>query len=224
MLIMEKEFRLVEIAGRLALQALHRPNLNSLFIDLDSEEKKYRLKTSSRSDPLIKALGKSGKNVFDATFGLGNDALTMLRHGYAVEASERSPMLVALWEDAIKHLSVNAKLRKIILENLKLFQQDAKTYLKNIKSIPDIIYLDPMYPKKKKSSLQRKEMLLLRELVGEDKDSHELFQLAKTRAKDRVVVKRPLPAPAVAEDVSYTVKANTVRFDVYLIEKKTSQK
>ena len=84
---------------------------------------------------------------------------------------------------------------------------------------PQVIYLDPMFPQKKKSSLPRKEMVLFRSLVGDDTDSEELLQIALKTAKERVVVKRPLKSAPILKEPQHSFEGNSVRYDLYLVSK-----
>jgi len=82
---------------------------------------------------------------------------------------------------------------------------------------PDAVYLDPMFPpKRKKSAAVNKEMRLLRELVGDDLDAPDLLEVARGVARERVVVKRPDHAPPLAPYPSMSFLGKLVRYDVYL--------
>ena len=60
-----------------------------------------------------------------------------------------------------------------------------------------VVIVDPMHPPRKKSSLVKKRMRLLRQLVGADSDALELMQAALGSAGKRVVLKWPLRADAL---------------------------
>lgn len=82
---------------------------------------------------------------------------------------------------------------------------------------PDVICLDPMYPHRTKQAAVKKEMRVLRAVVGDDEDAVALLPLARALAVRRVVVKRPRLAPqldSAPPDVVY--QGNHTRFDVYL--------
>jgi 16S rRNA (guanine1516-N2)-methyltransferase len=75
--------------------------------------------------------------------------------------------------------------------------------------------MDPMFPPKKRASaLPRKEMLMLRELVGADLDAAELFEQARFTSRGRVVLKRADDTHELAAP-DWTVQGTTVRFDVF---------
>jgi len=72
-----------------------------------------------------------------------------------------------------------------------------------------------MFPEKKKSALPRKEMRIFRKWVGEDLDALDLLQAALRSSAERVVVKRPIKAPALQEGVIHSFEGKTVRYDLY---------
>jgi 16S rRNA (guanine1516-N2)-methyltransferase len=61
-------------------------------------------------------------------------------------------------------------------------------------------------------------MQILQILIGDDQDADELLETALLCAGNRVVVKRPRLAPALADKApSHSITGKTSRFDVYLI-------
>ncbi len=79
----------------------------------------------------------------------------------------------------------------------------------------DVIYLDPMYPLRKRvTALPSKDMQILRALVGDDLDFDALFVVAR-RFADRVVVKRPAHAPPIAPTHAQ-IESKLARFDIYV--------
>ncbi len=100
--------------------------------------------------------------------------------------------------------------------NLSLYEDNAISFLEHLKieDYPDVIYIDPMHPQRSKSALVKKEMQALQQLVGVDNDALQLIKVARTRVKQRVVVKWPqkldslLPADA-------SIMGKTIRFDLY---------
>jgi 16S rRNA (guanine1516-N2)-methyltransferase len=160
-----------------------------------------------RAMPLVRACGRElalrGARLVDATAGLGYDAFVLSRAGFRVTAIERSPEVARLLADGLRRSK----------DPFTLIVGDAKALL--VKHKPEVVYLDPMYPAKKRTSaLPPKEMQIVRALVGDDDDSSELFAIARAIA-DRVVVKRPLHAKAMATPTS-TIEGKLARFDVYV--------
>ncbi len=179
-----------------------------MFIDFA----KARYQSSAiKKELLIKAVGLKPKQlltVLDLTAGLGRDAYLLHCAGCQVQLIERSPIIAALLKENLRN--VNCELPLMVV--------DAKDYLL-LDPIFDVIYFDPIFPEKTKTALAKKESRFLREIVGDDLDAEEVFLLALTKAKKRVVVKRPKLAPPIANkkpDIVFAGKS--VRFDVYLIK------
>ena len=175
-----------------------------------------RLFGGGRSQLIARAIGlKSHANltVLDLTAGLGRDAFVLANLGCDVTMLERHPIIASLLKDGLKRAQTVEWFRTL---KLKLIETDARCYLSTLEKPFDIIYLDPMYPVGKKSTLAKKEMRLLRDVVGHDKDVPQLLNLSLKKAKYRVVVKRPRLAPSLnglKPDTIYIGKSS--RFDVY---------
>lgn len=165
-------------------------------------------------------IGKGFTDVIDATAGLGMDSVVLARMGCTVRAIERSKEIYTSLNLALNLARTDLKTMSWA-KNLNFIHADSIQYLKNLQlnEKPQVIYLDPMFPKKKKSSLPRKEMVLFRSLVGDDTDSEELLQIALKTAKDRVVVKRPLKADPILKEPQHSFEGNSVRYDLYLVSK-----
>jgi 16S rRNA (guanine1516-N2)-methyltransferase len=199
-------------------------NKNSISIDFLSAQLNYRKQRGGGRKQLIaKAVGiKSGyrPKIIDATAGLGIDAFILASLGCEVTMLERSPIIGALLEDGLLRAKEQLESSNI---KLNLVIADAREFLTTLspKQYPDVIYLDPMYPERRKSALNKKNMRMLRDIVGEDLDSWELLAVAIKVATKRVVVKRPRLAPAIAPpkadikpDIVY--RGKSCRFDVYV--------
>lgn len=170
--------------------------------------------------PLAKAVGiKPGfrPTIFDATAGLGGDGFVLACLGCKVTLCERSPILHSLLEDALKRAQVDFTLQNIIDKNTTLFFGNAADALSKSTISYHTIYMDPMYPHRTKSALNKKEMRVIRTLVGDDDDSALLLGIALEQAEKRVVVKRPKGAPLIGGlTPSHEIKMKNSRFDVYL--------
>jgi 16S rRNA (guanine1516-N2)-methyltransferase len=156
--------------------------------------------------------------LLDLTAGLATDAWRLARAGFDVIACERQPVIHALVEDALERacdLPGQGSITLVHTDSRTLLDDSAITR-------PDVIYLDPMFPGDGRTALPRRELQLLRELTGDDDTGTALLSLARARARRRVVVKRPLHAPALAPDASLVFKGRAVRFDVYLIAGETA--
>lgn len=200
-----------------------RTDLNSIRIDFLSKKITHRRKQISlKNESLAKALGLKKKTdkpyIIDATAGLAQDSFILACLGFEVTLLERSPIIHALLLDAFARAKQDASLIPVI-NRLHLVHADAIQYLTSLNPRPDIVYLDPMFPERKKSALNKKEMRMLQTIVGEDSDSNQLLQSALACALRRVVVKRPLLAePLTGLEPSYCLKGSSNRFDIYIIK------
>ncbi len=185
--------------------------LGELHLDFISDTVNYSRKShKGKSELIAKATGlpKGIERVFDGTLGLAQDAWFLSRLGAKVIGCERSPVLFVLLAEALSR----AKSQYPQIEFEILFG-DSMEHLKTHQY--EAIYLDPMFPEKKKSALPRKEMRIFRKLVGDDLDAKELLAAAKLAATERVVVKRPMKAEPLAEGVIHSFEGTTVRYDLY---------
>jgi 16S rRNA (guanine1516-N2)-methyltransferase len=185
-----------------------------------------RAKGGGRSEMIARAVGLRGQkvpSVVDATAGLGVDAFVLASLGCRVTMLERVPAVSALLRDALecsrRYASVNDPQLATILGRMELVRTDAVEYLSSLTAanFPDVIYLDPMFPERRKSAAVKKEMQLFHQLVGPDQDADRLFETALACAVERVVVKRPRIAPSFAgRDPSHRTEGKRNRYDVYL--------
>jgi len=216
---------------RLELCSIKNPKLSPLFVDFLTGSTGYRLSHSGGTkQQLAKAVGIKGKfrpSVWDVTAGLGVDGIILATLGCQVHLIERSPTIFALLQDGLQRVG-NCRLdgdralplQEIIKNFVTLELGDAQEILK---SIPpnniDVIYLDPMFPESRKTALTKREMQVIRDIVGMDVDSGALLALALEVAKKRVVVKRPRLALSLpgSRSPDYIVQGTRNRYDVYLI-------
>lgn len=209
----------------LALSLQHAANKQNLLIHFDQGKNDHRRRFSNgRQQPLSKAVGLDKPRdlkIIDATAGFGRDAFMIASLGAQVTMLERHPALAALLFDALERAALNSELNDIV-NNIKLVHKDSQAYLQELSSDnkPDIIYLDPMYPERKKSALVKKEMQAAHILVGADTDSNVLLDIALETASRRVVVKRPKGADTLGESTPSTaIHSKNTRYDIYSISK-----
>lgn len=166
----------------------------------------------NRSDLLAKAMGKGTTTILDATAGLGRDAVLLWRLGYTVTAVERSPVVAALLQDMVDRTQALLPQHK----RIAVIREDSIKILSQPIVSPDVVYLDPMFPPKSRTSIvPKKELQLLRVLVGEHADADELFEVAMKSALKRVVVKRPIKSPPLVRPPSVSHTGKLIRYDVY---------
>ncbi len=174
-----------------------------------------RLNPSDKRGPLFRALGPNFKKapIWDLTCGMGGDTLLMLFFGAEIIAFERNPVIGALLMDAFKRALEDDRLGPIFKDRFTLLIQDARD---TTMDPPNVIYFDPMYESGKRKALQKKEMRVFREIVGEDEDAKAVINWALNVAQERVVVKRSLKAEDILPGKSFSQKGKSTRYDIYL--------
>lgn len=184
---------------------------STLSLTLDFQQGNYRHRQyNTGKEPLLKAIKikqKLPQTIIDATPGVLKDSFMLAGHGIKIIAIERNPLIYIMVKQSLSNIDCNIDYRF----------GDSKNMLDNFQA--DIIYLDPMYPAKKKSAQVKKEMQILHYIVGADSDSDMLFHNAR-KQQARIVVKRPNYAEPLANIqpnfTSSTGKRGATRFDIYL--------
>jgi 16S rRNA (guanine1516-N2)-methyltransferase len=217
----QTEFSLSFNNNRLELQQTGDDAPGPIYVDFLAGKIGYRHAHPGK-ELLAKAIGIKANyhpSVIDATAGLGRDAFMLACWGCKVIMLERSPTIAALLQDGLTRALADVELAKKLA--LTLINTDAQHYFSQLKpeNFPDAIYLDPMHPPRVKSALVKKEMRIIRDVVGEEKDADNLLVTALKYARRRVVVKRPrLAAPLANLNPNYSITGKQQRFDVYLSE------
>lgn len=178
-------------------------------------EFRERYEIGRKTDLLARAIGyKKGqpKRVLDATAGLCRDSFHISCLGCDVTALERNDQLYEVVSFFVARLPE--------VHKLKLINVEALEYLRELKESdrPEVIYIDPMFPMKKKSARSSKEAELLKALapIATQEQEDELVTLSIEKALQRVVVKRPVNAPTILTRPQIQFTGKAVRFDVYL--------
>jgi len=189
--------------------------------------------------------------IYDLTAGWGQDSLLMAHHAGVrrVHMVERDPIVAILLEDAVRRLKVLAgaaddpvtkEIATTLSNCLSLECGDAVSLMETLllkqpqsddsSALPDIVYLDPMFPTRKKSASVKKNMQILHSLLdsqtevdddtARQRQDEALLRVAHRAAQARVVVKRPVHAPSLLPDVElrpdYKVMGSINRWDVYV--------
>lgn len=203
---------------RLAAQAM-----GPVFVDFVGGAVGHRFRFGGGRGQLIaKAVGIKKDyvpTVIDATAGLARDAFVLASLGCTVRMVERSPVIAALVRDGLARAASDPDIGVVVSERLSLTLGEAHSVLAAAVGShrPDVVYLDPMHPARSKSGLVKKEMRVVRAVVGDDGDSRALLAAARQCAGRRVVVKLPRHAPALSEaQPNLVFTGKSTRFDVYL--------
>ena len=193
--------------------------MDSLRIDFTTGSVAHRRRFGGgRGQALPRAVGmKSGPvpHVVDATAGLGRDAFLLASLGARVTLIERSAHMHGLLQAALEKAR-ESEFSEVIAR-MTLLHGDAKTLLPTL--APEVVLVDPMHPPRKNSALVKKEMRMIREIVGSDEDSVELMQVALKVAQNRVVLKWPQRADLMPgiNPPSHQIPGKSTRYDVFMV-------
>ena len=177
---------------------------------------------------IAKAVGVSGRflpRVLDLTAGLGGDGFVLASLGCRVSLVERHPLICSLLRDGINRAREEGESDPAIrdlMNRLDLIECDSLELLSDLPADqkPDVIYLDPMFPHRKKSAKVKKEMQAFQHIVGSDIDSDGLLERALEIARYRVVIKRPSVAKFLGDKKpTYSLEGKSTRFDIFALSK-----
>ena len=198
------------------------PNLTgSVRVEFTKGKAAFR-RRQQKQEMLIRAIGFKGgapPTVIDGTGGLGRDCFILAVAGCRIQVFEREPVIAALLSDGLKRALIHPETSEIA-QRIRLTACDTVTALQKIQQSGqqvDVVYLDPMFPERRKSAQVKKELQMLQMLVTDDSSTEKLLAAALSTAAKRVVVKRPLRAPYLADrSPSHSLSGKTIRFDVYI--------
>lgn len=220
---------LIDRAGwqLIAFGAAYRVSIRADFYGATTTYR--RLKGGGKGQMIAKAVGVHSQaklKVLDATAGLGGDAFVLASLGCSVTMVERHPVVRWLLADGLAQASRFAAKEdpslQLVLERMVLVECDSIEYFEQLieADLPDVVYVDPMFPTRTKRALVKKEMRVFHALVGEDADAEKLLPLALNKARYRTVVKRPRLASCLANQApSHELVGKANRYDVYINKK-----
>ncbi|WP_075186737.1 class I SAM-dependent methyltransferase [Teredinibacter haidensis] len=197
----------------------------SSYVDFAEGAQSHRRKYGGgKGQSIAKAVGLNkarGIRVLDATAGMGGDAFVLASLGCSITMVERSPVVRMLLQDGLRRARLfaedgDAELLEIV-DRMTLLEGDSLALLaqKGLER-PQVVYLDPMFPQRRKSAEVKKEMQFFHDVVGSDNDADGLLEPALALAENRVVVKRPKVAPFLAaREPGYQLLGKSNRFDIY---------
>ena len=192
-----------------------------LSISVDFKELLPRLKQSNlQGEMLVKAARIKGQDmpqtIIDATAGFGEDSLILAAAGFQVRMYEFDEVIAALLEDGIRRASQLPELRDAV-GRLELENSDSTVALKSLDYKPDIVLLDPMFPARQKSALIKKKFQLIQRLESPCSTEQELLEAAFLADPKKVVIKRPLKGPYLADKKpSYSLQGKAIRYDCFV--------
>ena len=189
-------------------------------VSFDSATMRHRRK-GGQNELLGRAVGVKADRkprIWDATGGMGCDAFVLADLGCEVTLNERVPVLAWLLNEAIAAASVSTHGQvRDAAERMTVVTGDS---CQSAVPSDSVLYLDPMFPERKKAAAVKKEAVMLQRLTGGYDDAEQLWVWAWAQPVERIVVKRPLRAPVLgAQRPSHTLSGKSVRFDVFVRNK-----
>ena len=214
-----EDFRIFKKDNIIFLQSIKRNDWLPFSINFSSNNF-IRRKNQANSQDIIKAIGIKVNlikpKVLDTTAGQGRDSFILASLGCNITLLERNKVIYLLLKNAIENAKNNDELKNIV-KNMTIINQDSVKFLENNNDFFDVIYLDPMFPKSKKSRLVKKDMQIFREIVGNDLDSSKILESALKSNTKRVVVKRMNKSDFLDnKKPNFSIKGTSIRFDVYI--------
>ena len=160
--------------------------------------------------------GVEAPTALDATAGLGEDSLLLAAAGFSVTLVEHDPVIAALLRDGLERASNEPQLEGVVAR-MTLVEGDSVEVLAGLAVAPDVVYLDPMFPAKRKDAATKKKLQLFQMLERPCGNEDDLMRAALAARPRKVVVKRPLKGPNLAGlKPSSTFAGKVVRYDVYV--------
>ena len=184
---------------------LHRgPSDPGCWVPLDE----LRRRQHARTELVRACCGRAepgSLRVLDPFTGWGVDALCLAARGARVLAGDALPAACLLTADLARRAGLE----------LQVNHGDALARLKDpaVAGV-DVVYLDPMFPARRKQALPGKRLQYLAALAPPPLDLTVLLRLARRCAGRRVVLKRRLRDPVLGTP-NVQVSGRTVRYDVY---------
>ena len=155
-------------------------------VDFDGGAAHYR-RTKGGGELIAKAVNHTAQpTVWDATGGLGRDSFVLASLGLNVHTFEQNPAVACLLSDGLNRAGQSEETREIA-QRITLHFGNAVDLMQELATQngrPDVVYLDPMYPERRKTAAVKKEMAYFHDLVGAAQDEAELLDAALNTAKN----------------------------------------
>ncbi len=153
----------------------------------------------------------------DAAAGMGEDSFLLAAAGYEVILFEQDAVIAALLRDALLRAREKDRLREIV-GRMRLTEGNSIELMPRLGITPEIVYLDPMFPPRKKSGLIQNKLQLIQKLEQPCANERELYDAAAALRPKKIIIKRPLNGALLADKKpSYTVKGKAIRYDVVVL-------
>ncbi len=166
----------------------------------------------ARACGLAQGRGAAGAvKILDGTCGWGIDGLSLARLGARVTLVEESPVVWALAHDLLRtQPGLDEELLQVEMRSW-LAQREPGMF--------DVIYLDPMFPPRRKSAAPNKRIQYLAALLEAPAVQGPAFEawlaLCRAHATQRVVLKRRRTDPPLGQAASWQIKGRSIRYDIF---------
>ncbi|HFL8824084.1 MAG TPA: class I SAM-dependent methyltransferase [Candidatus Azoamicus sp. OHIO1] len=203
-----------------------KKNINTIFFLKENVIKKILISTVKKNllkrlnNPKKELLAKTVLNrnndkytIIDATGGLGTDSLILASLGHKIKLIEKKPIIIHLIKNNLKK---NKKI-KALAKNIDIKYGNSIEIISSLKKkkLPDIIYIDPIFPIYKKNSLPKKDISIIKLIGSNTNEYKELFNLALTKTK-KIIVKRKIYSKFITnKKPTYQIIGSKIRFDIY---------
>ncbi len=188
----------------------------------DFEQMLHRLTDGRLQHEMLVHIAKTknpSPRAVDATAGMGEDSILFAAAGYDVTMYEQNAVIAALLKDALRRAKRKPQLKEIV-ERMHLVEGNSIELMKNLPFEPDVIYLDPMFPARQKSSLVNKKLQLIQKLEHPCVEETDLLNSAISANPQLIIIKRPLKGALLADkEPDYTVKGKAIRYDCIKLKK-----
>ena len=158
-----------------------------------------------------------GMLAVDATGGLGEDSFILAAAGFSVLMCEYNPVIAALLRDALDRARTDPDIGEIA-RRMELREGSSIDILGSLGWKPDVIYLDPMFPAKKKSGISTKKLQIFQKLETPCANEEELLAAAFAADPRRIVIKRPIRGePLAGRRPGFSIDCRNVRYDCHVV-------
>lgn len=155
----------------------------------------------------------------DATAGMAEDSILLAASGYEVTLFEQNPVIAALLRDALRRAKKHPVLGEIV-GRMTLVEGNSMELMPKLPFEPTLVYLDPMFPARRKSGLIQKKLQLIQKLEHPCLEEAELLDAALSVHPGRIVIKRPLKGANLAgREPDYTIRGKAIRYDCLVFPK-----
>lgn len=171
----------------------------------------------------------------DATAGLGEDSLLLAAAGFRVVMYEKNEIIFELLKDAIER-ALNLPddeefcILKSAVSRMEVHNEDSILAMRSLSvkngsessspgtavssSIPSVVFLDPMFPSRRKTSLVGKKLQILQQLEIPCENETELLDSAMLLNPKRIIIKRPPKGPYLGGiKPTFSLGGKSVRID-----------